>query len=157
MYCYQSCYQSTGGRACDDTGQQATKKERFHNANMAQTEYSTTLENKSAPAKRLSRVVDKVQLHLIRQDGVGAVQGRWATRGQSADVLDGLGDLGDVLVDQVLGARERAVVELRGGQVPEVSDEAGAEEVDELVKVILLPGNGEGVEALGDEPPVVIL
>lgn len=99
----------------------------------------------------------EVQFHLVRQGIVVAIQGRCAARGELADVLDRLGDLGDVFLDEILGPGEGAVVELRSGDVAEVADEAGAEEVDELLEIALLTGGDEGVESFGDEAPVIVL
>lgn len=73
------------------------------------------------------------------------------------DIFDGLGDLGDVLFDEILGAGEGAVVEGRGGDVAEVANQAGAEEVDEGIKVAILSRGDQGVEAFVDESVIVVL
>lgn len=147
-------------RPRDDARQQPAQEQRLDDPDVAQPEDGAALQHERAPPERLPRVVHKVQLHLVRQDALPAVPAAadaCRRRRQGADVLDGLGDLRDVLLDEVLGAREGAVVELRRGEVAEVADEAGAEEVDELVEVVLLARDGEGAEALGDESPVVVL
>lgn len=78
--------------------------------------------------------------------------------GSGEEVVDGEDDLGDVLVDDELGAGEGAVVQLGGRDVAQVADEAGADEVGQAV---VLGRVGAGVvqqlQAVLDKGPVVVL
>ena len=47
-----------------------------------------------------------------------------------ADILDRLGDLGNILLDQVLRTREGSVIELRRRDVAKIANEAGPEKID---------------------------
>jgi hypothetical protein len=63
--------------------------------------------------------------------------------------------VGDVVLDQQLGAREGVVKEARGGDVAQVADEAGAEQADEAEDVGGVVQGDERLEALVDEAVVV--
>jgi len=128
MYGNEGGDQGAGGGAGDDARQETAQEEGLDDAKVAEAEYGAALEDKGGAAECLPCVVYEVELHLVRQASTAGafVDPIGEAGGQGADVLDTLSDLGDVLVDEVLCAGEGAVVELGGGDVAEVADEAGA-------------------------------
>lgn len=151
---------------------------------MAQSKNGAALQHQRAPSKCLSRVVDEVEFGLVvqrrrcrpgsggrhrpavlvlatRTDGAESLCDGRLERGrrgrEKSNVLDGFGDLGNVLLDEVLGACERAVVQLGRADVAEIPNEPRAEEIDELVDVGFVAHLHEGVEAFVNEAVVVVL
>lgn len=161
VYRHQGSHQRPGSRTCYDPRQQAPQEERLHDAQVAQPEDGASLQDEGAPPEGLAGIVDEIQLHLRRhagpavppvaEDAIAA-----GARRQRPDVLYRLGHSGDVLLDQELGAGEGPVVEPRGGDVAQVPDQAGPQEVDQGVDVAGLARAVELQEALVDEPVVVV-
>lgn len=100
--------------------------------------------------------MDKVQLHLIRQHTVAFMVAGGASSRKRADILYGLSHLSDVLFDEILGAREGSVVQLWGSYIAEIPHKTGSKEINQLLEVAILSRNGQRVQPLRDESPIVV-
>lgn len=122
-------------RTGDDARQEPAEEQGLDDAEVAEAEDGAALQDEGAPAEGLARVVQEVELalrrervvHVLRVDVVVVVHLQRRGRRARVDVLDGARHLRRVLLHQVLGARERAVVEPRRGDVAQVPHESGAD------------------------------
>jgi hypothetical protein len=71
-------------------------------------------------------------------------------------VFDGVCDLGNIVFNQQLCTRIRAIVQVRRRYVAEVTDETASKEIDEAEDVVVLLGFVDGGETLVDEAMVVV-
>ncbi|KAI4147821.1 MAG: hypothetical protein LQ340_005366, partial [Diploschistes diacapsis] len=135
-----------------DAREQAAQVQGLDDTEVAEPVDGAALQEEPGAAVRLARVVQQVHLVLGRH-AVLAV----TVHGQTGEVADCQAHASDVLVDQDLGAGVGDVVEVGAGDVAEAADQAGAEEGDDVVDVVLFLRDRESVQAVLDEPSVEVL
>lgn len=118
---------------------------------MAQAKDGTSLQHQCTSSECLSGIMQHVQLGLVGQAGLVARRGR-----VGGDILDGEGDLGDVVLDEQLGAGVGAVEQARRRDVAQVAHQAGAQQVHQAQDVIVLAHLDDGLQPLVDEAVVVV-
>ena len=125
--------------------------ERFHYTQMTKSKHLSTLQNQHRSAKRLPRIVEDIQLRLVRQASI-----RVPRCGVLCDVLDRVGNLSNIVFNQELCPSVRTIVQLRRRYVSEIADKTAAKDVYQAEDIVVLLGFVDGSETLVDEAMVVV-
>ncbi len=135
-----------GAGARDHARQQVLLAQGLDHAEVEHAHVRAAAEHQRRAAKALPGMAEKHQLLGIGQFGDVVV----------AQVVQQRGDLGDVVVDQQLGADVRVLVELGIGQVAQVAVQALAQAEDQLRPVAGLAPGAQVDQALLDQLVLVI-
>ena len=137
---HQCSDQRSGPGASDDPRQQTPQIQRLHDPKMAQAKERPALQHERRAPKGLPRIMQQVELRLGREAALVALRRR-----QRGHVLDRQRDLGDVVLDEQLRARARAIEEPRRGDVAQVAHQARAQQADEPEDVLVLAREDDGL------------